>query len=163
MLFLYLSEMHCLPSSTRVRANPATKPRIIGLLSSLCLPHCPPRPPARRRFPQTSQTVCISQTWHHVPLRSVPVHTRFHRLEGSPLFSANYRQSPVQMSLPPGSPPGCLLKKLDQLPLYPAHAPITALFETYNISIYFLLPGLHGELSESSEILKGKRMQWSEG
>lgn len=67
------------------------------------------------------------------------------------------------MSPPPGSPPGCLLKKLDQLPLYPAHAPITALFEPYNISIDFLLPGLRGELSESSEILKGKRMQWSEG
>lgn len=42
------------------------------------------------------------------------------------------------------------------------HPRITALFQPYDISIYFLFPRLRGEFLESNN-LRGKRMQWSAG
>lgn len=88
-----------------VRFDRITKPRIIRLLSPLCLPHLPIGPPARSRSIQTSQTVHFpSMAPGACPLcawaRAIPA------LGTLTPFSADYRQNLVQMSPPLGIPPG---------------------------------------------------------
>lgn len=78
-------------------------------------------------------------------------------------FSTHHLQSPVQMSPPLGSLPGCPLKVQDQFSVHPVYTQITMLFEPYKSSIYFLFQRLCGKFSERTNILKEKRVQWSRG
>lgn len=127
----FLKTLRCLSFSIGMKFNPTTKFGIIRLMSPMRLPLNPPE-----GFAPTSQTSCIHQTWQQAPPPACAHTTPPAGILTS--FSANHPQSPVQMSPPLGSPPGCPLARQAQ---FPVHSPIIALLQAQTLACISYFPG----------------------